>query len=158
MYLHNRTIKASDSHSHSLHLSYASGVLLISPLGDLVRRRPLILLLIFICSTLSVSLAVTKSFLAFQILSFLVGFTTVTPQVLIPLAADIAPPKRRASAISIVLCGSFLGNLLGRLIAGIVAEFASWRIIYYVAAGEQYFVLFVLYWMVGPLFHHGYHT
>jgi MFS family permease len=126
-------------------LSYATGLLLLSPLGDLVRRRPLLLLLVSLSGTLSIGLAVTSSLVVFEALSFLVGMFTVTPQVLIPLAADLAPPERRASAISIVLSGLLFGVLLARVLAGIIAEFVTWRVVYYLAIGLQFMILGLFY-------------
>ncbi|KAL5519737.1 hypothetical protein ACEPAG_1397 [Sanghuangporus baumii] len=124
---------------------YAVGLLLLSPLGDLVRRRPLLLLLVLISGSLSIGLATTSSLVVFEALSFLVGTFTVTPQVLIPLAADLAPPHRRASAISIVLSGLLFGVLLARVLAGVLAEFTTWRVVYYMSIGVQFGVLAALY-------------
>lgn len=128
---------------------YAGGLLLISPLGDLVRRRSLLLVVVFISSTLTIGLALTQSLAAFEALSFLIGVFSVAPQILMPLAADLAPPEKRATAISIVMSGLLLGILIARVIAGIIAQFASWRVVYYMAIGVQYVVLVAL-WAVLP--------
>lgn len=56
---------------------HAIGSLAISPLGDLVRRRQLVLLLVTVCSLLSIGLALAKSVAMLQGLSFLIGITTV---------------------------------------------------------------------------------
>ncbi|THH27015.1 hypothetical protein EUX98_g7178 [Antrodiella citrinella] len=127
---------------------YAVGLLFISPLGDLVRRRPLLLLLTFLSASLSIGLPLTRSVVAFEALSFLVGIVTVVPQILMPLAADLAPPERRASALSIVLSGLLFGVLIARVLSGIIAEFASWRVVYYMAIGVQFFVLGMLWFMI----------
>ncbi|KAI0738850.1 major facilitator superfamily domain-containing protein [Daedaleopsis nitida] len=127
---------------------YAVGLLFITPLGDLVRRRPLILFLTFIAASLSIGLAITSNLVVFEILTFLVGVATVVPQILMPLAVDLAPPERRASALSIVLSGLLLGVLIARVLAGVVAQFVTWRVVYYIAIGVQYAILFVLYWML----------
>ena len=113
-----------------------------------MRRRPLILLLTFLTGSLTIGLAVTSSLVAFEVLCFLVGVFTVVPQILMPLAADLAPPERRASALSIVLSGLLLGVLIARVLAGVVAQFVTWRVVYYVAIGVQFGILFVLYWML----------
>lgn len=120
---------------------YAAGILLISPLGDLLRRRQLILLLVAVSTTLTIGLAVTNNLIVFEALSFIVGASSVTIQVLLPLAVDLAPPEKRASAISIVLSGLLFGILIARVLAGIIAEFASYRVVYYYALGVQSFVL-----------------
>lgn len=121
--------------------SYAAGLLLISPLGDLVRRRQLILLIVLFSTTLSIPLAVTSSLTVFLAFSFLVGFVSVTPQVLLPLAADLAPAHKRASALSVVFAGLLFGVLIARVFAGIIAQFTSWRVVYYLAIGLQTVVL-----------------
>jgi predicted MFS family arabinose efflux permease len=99
------------------------------------------LLLTLLTSSLTIGLALTSSLVAFQILSFFVGVFSVTPQILIPLAADLAPPERRGSVISIVFAGLLLGVLLARVLAGVVAQFCSWRVVYHVAYGTQLFIL-----------------
>lgn len=101
-----------------------------------------------ISSSLTIGLAVTKSLQVFETLSFLVGVVTVVPQILLPLAADLAPPERRASAISIVLSGLLFGILIARVLAGVIANFTSWRVVYYISIGVQYFVLIGAYLII----------
>lgn len=117
-------------------------------MGDLVRRRPLLLLIVLVSASLTIGLSVTKKLVVFEALSFLTGMFTVTPQILLPLAADLAPPERRAAALSVVLAGLLLGILAARVIAGIIAEFASWRIVYFMSIGLQFFVLSMLYFII----------
>ncbi|KAK7025547.1 hypothetical protein VNI00_015900 [Paramarasmius palmivorus] len=120
---------------------YAVGLLLLSPLGDLVRRRQLILALVILSTSFTIGLAVTNKIEVFIALSFLVGVVTVTPQVLLPLAADLAPAEKRASAISVVFAGLLLGVLMARVIAGIIAQYVTWRVVYYLSIGLQTVVL-----------------
>ncbi|KAJ7046397.1 major facilitator superfamily domain-containing protein [Mycena alexandri] len=127
---------------------YATGILLISPLGDLVRRRQLIMLLTIISASLTIGLAITPNLVVFETLSFLIGVVSVTPQILIPLAADLAPPERRATALSVVFSGLLFGILIARVIAGIIAQFTSWRVVYYFAIGVQFFVLVAGYFII----------
>ncbi|KAH9919162.1 MFS general substrate transporter [Epithele typhae] len=127
---------------------YAVGLLFISPLGDLVRRRPLILLLNFITGSLTIGLAITTNLAAFEVLCFFVGVCTVVPQILMPLAVDLAPPERRASALSIVLSGLLFGVLIARVLSGVVAQFVTWRVVYFVSIGVQFGILALLYWML----------
>ncbi|KAF5340710.1 hypothetical protein D9611_007333 [Ephemerocybe angulata] len=127
---------------------YATGLLLISPLGDLLPRRPLVLLTVTLSTSLTIPLALTSNLRLFQVLCYFVGISTVTPQILIPLAADLAPPERRAGAISIVLSGLLFGILIARVFSGIIAEFASWRVVYYFAIGVQSLVLVGAYFLL----------
>ncbi|KAG7444106.1 MFS general substrate transporter [Guyanagaster necrorhizus] len=120
---------------------YATGLLLLSPLGDLVRRRGLILILVTLSASLTIPLAITNSLVVFEVFSFFVGVVTVTPQILLPLAADLAPLERRASALSVVMSGLLLGVLIARVLSGVIAQFTSWRVVYYMSIGVQFFVL-----------------
>ncbi|KAJ7127480.1 major facilitator superfamily domain-containing protein [Mycena filopes] len=127
---------------------YATGILLISPLGDLVRRRQLIMILAIVSGSLTIGFAITTNLVVFETLSFLIGVVSVTPQILIPLAADLAPPERRATALSIVFSGLLFGVLIARVIAGMIAQFTSWRVVYYFAIGVQFFVLIASYFII----------
>ena len=99
-----------------------------------------------LCSgSLSIGLALANSVVVFETLSFFIGVFTVTPQVLLPLAADLAPPHRRAAAISVVFSGLLFGILLARVLAGVIADFSNWRNVYFMAVGLQYLILGVLY-------------
>ncbi|KAL1844835.1 hypothetical protein VTK73DRAFT_1707 [Phialemonium thermophilum] len=124
---------------------YAAGLLFICPLGDIFRRRPFILALIAFTATLWIVLCLTDSFTVFAAISFVCGATTVTPQVMLPLVGDLAPPHRRGSAISVVVSGLALGILIARLLSGIVANYTDWRNIYWLAFAAQYLTLALLY-------------
>ncbi|KAL2867387.1 MFS transporter [Aspergillus lucknowensis] len=128
---------------------YAAGLIFICPMGDIVRRRPFVLLLTFITATMWIGLCVTNEFNIFLALSFLTSITTVTPQIMLPLVGDLAPPARRATAISIVSSGLVLGLLFARLLSGIIAERSHWRNIYYLSLGLQY-LIFALLWLFMP--------
>jgi predicted MFS family arabinose efflux permease len=128
---------------------YGSGILLLCPFGDLSRIRPFILSLIILTATTWVSLCLITNFKAFCAMSYITGFTTVTPQLMLPLASRLAPPAQQATAISIVFSGLTLGSLLPRVLSGIVAEYTAWRNIYWSALGFQSFI-FVLLWAYMP--------
>ena len=113
-----------------------------------MRRRQLILCIVALSTSLTIGLAVTRSLHVFETLSYLVGVVTVTPQILLPLAADLAPEEKRAAAISVVLSGLLFGVLLARVLAGIIAEFTSWRVVYYFSVGVQALVLVGCYFML----------
>ena len=85
----------------------------------------------------------------FTAISLIVGITTVTPQLMLPLVGDLAPPHRRASALSIVVAGFMLGILVARVISGTITNYVSWRIVYWLSLGLQY-IIFVLLWFFMP--------
>ncbi|KAJ7449249.1 MFS DHA1 protein [Mycena latifolia] len=130
-----------------LQAGYATGLLLLSPLGDILRRRQFLLLLVLISGSLTVGLAITRSLIVFEVLSFLTAVASVTPQILTPLTADLAPENRRATFISFIIAGLLMGFLLARVLAGIIAQFSSYQNVYWMGAGAQFLLLLVLYFV-----------
>lgn len=57
---------------------YGTGILFISPLGDMIRRRQLVLLLISITTLLSIGLALSPNVMAMEGLCFITGVFTVS--------------------------------------------------------------------------------
>jgi len=94
-------------------------------------------------------LCVTTSWPAFLAVTYITAVTTVTPQIMLPLVGDLAPPKRRATALSIVVSGFILGILVARVLSGTVTNYTSWRNIYWMALGLQY-IIFILLWFFMP--------
>lgn len=127
---------------------YAVGLGLVCPLGDLFPRRPFTLSLVFLTATLWIGLCVTRNFNVFLVISFLTALTTVTPQIMLPLVGELAPPKKRPLALSIVVSGNMLGIVLARILSGIVTQYTSWRNVYLLALGLQYLIFAALWlWM-----------
>ncbi|TVY46297.1 putative transporter [Lachnellula occidentalis] len=127
---------------------YAAGLLFLCPLGDIFRRRAFVLILVFFTATIWLGLCLTKSFPVFLALSFLTAVSTVTPQLMLPLVGDLAPPHRRATALSIVVSGLLLGMLIARLLSGILTQYTSWRSIYWFSFGMQYLILILLFFFM----------
>ncbi|KAM3413561.1 hypothetical protein BST61_g11549 [Cercospora zeina] len=128
---------------------YATGLFFLCPLGDMLPRRPFVLTLVFFTSTLCIGLAATSSLQVFSAIQFITSVTTVTPQLMTPLVGDLAPPSRRAFALSIVTTGLMFGILLARLLSGIVTQYTTWRTIYWLSVALQYLIFFLL-WKFMP--------
>lgn len=67
---------------------------------------------------------------------------------MLPLVGDLAPPHRRATALSIVVSGLLLGMLIARLLSGILTQYTSWRSIYWFSFGVQYLILILLFFFM----------
>lgn len=68
---------------------------------------------------------------------------------MLPLVGDLAPPHKRAAALSIVVSGLMLGILVARLLSGVVTQYTPWRTVYWLALALQY-AIFVLLWLFMP--------
>ncbi|EIW66281.1 hypothetical protein TREMEDRAFT_65551 [Tremella mesenterica DSM 1558] len=124
---------------------YGTGILFVSPLGDLLRRRQLVLALFLVCSLLQIGLALAKNVQMLEGISFLVGICSVSAQVCIPWTADLAPANIRARSMSITLSGLISGLVIGRVLGGVFSTYASWRDTYWWAMALQIFILSLLY-------------
>ncbi|KAI0389126.1 major facilitator superfamily domain-containing protein [Xylariaceae sp. FL0594] len=116
---------------------YAGGLLFIIPLGDILRRRYLVLGLVFATAFVWLGCLFTESFSVFLALSFIVGFLTVTPQLMFPLTVQYAPARHKATMTSVVMSGLVFGILIARLISAIITEYTSWRVVFWVSFGLQ---------------------
>lgn len=115
-------------------LGYICGLLFLVPMGDLLERRRLLvtctgLTALFLCA---VGLAQNIHFM--MVALALVGVTSVAAQILVPLAAHLAPAQRRGRVVSTVMSGLLIGILLARFVSGVVAQLLGWRAVYLMAA------------------------
>ena len=115
-------------------VGYALGMLVFVPLGDVVERRRLMLLLLGAVTLALLGCAAAPSLSLLAAASFLVGFTTVVPHVAVPLAAHLAPAAERGRVVGFMMGGVLVGILLARTVSGLVAAHLGWRAVYVVAA------------------------
>lgn len=115
-------------------IGYALGLILVVPLGDLVDRRRLITTVLVATTLALVGSALAPSIAALIAVAFLLGFTTVVAQVLVPFAATLASPAERGQVVGTVMSGLLLGILLARTVSGLVSQVAGWRAVYGLAA------------------------
>src|SRR5919205_377412 len=123
-------------------IGYAGGILLIVPLGDVLNRRRLIPVML-ICA--AAALAACAAALT------ILGVTTVTGQILAPLAGDLADDAHRGRVVGTVVSGMLTGILVSRTISGFIAGAAGWRTIFAAAAGLAVLLAALLYRALPPL-------
>ncbi|MEW1813343.1 MFS transporter [Pseudarthrobacter phenanthrenivorans] len=115
-------------------IGYALGVFLVVPLGDTANRKRIIPTVMILCALSLAGSALAPNFAVLLVAFALVGATTVTGQLLIPLASDLARADQRGRIVGTVSSGIMLGILLSRSISGIVADLFGWRAVYAAAA------------------------
>jgi predicted MFS family arabinose efflux permease len=117
-----------------IQVGYALGLLFLVPLGDIRERRSLIntVLLCSIGALLLISFS--QRIGLFLVSSLLLGITSVVPQLLVPFAAQMAPPHERGKVIGNVMGGLIIGILLSRTLSGAVGSALGWQAVYRLAA------------------------
>ena len=116
-------------------VGYAAGLVLVVPLGDRHPRRTLVVG-IFVMNAAWLALAgAAPGLIVFEIANVAIGAASVAGQVMIPFAADLADPARRGRVVARLMTGLLIGVLGARTVAGVVAQVAGWRAIYWISAG-----------------------
>ncbi|MEN1833064.1 MFS transporter [Pseudomonas lijiangensis] len=115
-------------------VGYALGLFFLVPLGDLLENRRLMLVTtgVAILSLLGAAFAEQPNL--FLVVSLLVGFSSVSVQMLIPLAAHLAPEETRGRVVGSIMGGLLLGILLARPVSSLVADHFGWRAVFGSAA------------------------
>ncbi|MDP4285730.1 MAG: MFS transporter [Bacteroidota bacterium] len=115
-------------------LGYAFALLFIIPLGDKVSNTKILRVDFFVMILSLLAAATSRSLLLLIVSSFFIGFTSVIPQLFVPMAAMLSDVKGRGRAIGIVMSGLLIGILGSRVLSGLVGEQFGWRTVYYGAA------------------------
>ena len=125
-------------------VGYGTGILFLVPLGDLVERRRLVLVLTWACAALLVGMAVAPTLAVLVGLQLLVGAAAVSSQILIPLGIDLSPPDRRGDTVGTLMAGLLVGILLARTASGFLGDAVGWRATYALIAVAMFALGFVL--------------
>jgi len=115
-------------------LGYCAGLALLVPLGDLVENRRLTLLTLG-GATLALGVAAIAPSAPWFLASALgIGLGSVAVQMLIPIAAHLAPDASRGRVVGNVMSGLLLGIMLARPLASLVAHAFGWRALFAASA------------------------
>jgi len=133
-----RTLGVDDRHAGMIsmltQIGYAVGMFLFIPLGDIYEKKKLITVLLLAVGLALIGVAAAQNLEWVYIASFTVGITTVAPQMIVPLVAELAPEGERGKAIGNVMSGLLIGILLARTVAGLIGELFDWRVMFGLAA------------------------
>ncbi|WP_315107892.1 MFS transporter [Clostridium intestinale] len=115
-------------------IGYAVGMIFILPLGDIKERKNLITIMLLFSVISLFTMAFSQNIYMLIVSSFAVGFTSIIPQLIIPLVAQLSNPNERGKIIGTVMSGLLIGILVSRTISGLIGNYFGWRVVYIVAA------------------------
>ncbi len=124
--------------------SYAIGLLFITPLGDKIERKKLILILMVLTTLGLVISALATSLWMLLLGSAMTGLFSAVAQVLIPFAATLSKPEYKGRVVGVLMSGMLLGILLGRVFAGTISTIYDWHYVYFAAACMMLIVTILL--------------
>ena len=115
-------------------VSYALGLLLLVPLGDMLERRRLVLGLMLLAALGMLASGMAHSFALLAAGTLMTGLFSVAAQVLVPMAASFAAPGASGRAVGLVMSGLLIGILASRSVAGVLSDLGGWNAVYWVGA------------------------
>lgn len=125
-------------------VGYALGLFFLVPLADLLENRRLMLatLAVTVASLIGAGLSEGPGVLLAT--SLLIGFGSVSVQMLIPLAAHLAPEETRGRVVGAIMGGLLLGILLARPVSSLIADHFHWRAVFFGAAAAMLLIALVV--------------
>jgi len=115
-------------------LGYAAGLFFLVPLADLMENRQLVLRMLLSALVMAIAATFAPTGWSLLIFLFLLGAACSAIQILVPIAAAMAPPEHRGQVIGNVMSGVMVGILVSRPLASLIADFWGWRSFYAVSA------------------------
>lgn len=111
-------------------IGYTLGLLFIVPLGDLLENRRLIVTALGFTAVALMAAAFATSAWAFLAAALAIGMGSVAAQVLVPFAAHLSHEATRGQVVGKVVSGLLLGIMLARPAASLIADYASWQVVF----------------------------
>lgn len=115
-------------------IGYAIGLFFLVPLADLLENRRLLMVSGVAAAASLVGAALSSQPGVFLLVSLLLGLSSVSVQILIPLAAHLAPEALRGRTVGTIMGGLLSGILLSRPLSSMAAQWFGWRAVFFIAA------------------------
>ncbi|ENA28328.1 hypothetical protein HMPREF1487_08904 [Pseudomonas sp. HPB0071] len=115
-------------------IGYALGLLLLVPLADLLENRRLMVITVLASAVMLMAAGLSTQPSVFLVVSLLIGVSSVAVQILIPLAAHLAPEQSRGRIVGTIMSGLLLGILLARPASSLIADHFGWRTVFFTSA------------------------
>ncbi len=124
-----------------LQLGYMLGLIFLVPLGDLVENKRLILISLGAVIACLIIAALAPRASVFIIASLLIGMSAAATQMIVPIAAHLAPARTRGQIVGTVMSGLLFGILLARPLSTMIAGPLGWRAMYWISVAVMLAVL-----------------
>ncbi len=125
-------------------VGYALGLLFCVPLGDKLERKGQIIAMTFTAVLALTAAGFSHNITMLKITGLLIGFTSVVPQLILPLAANLSDAANRGKVIGTIMSGLLVGILLSRTLSGVVGHHLGWRAMFWIAAGISLLLVVIM--------------
>jgi predicted MFS family arabinose efflux permease len=112
---------------------YGLGLLFITPLGDKMDRKRLILYLQILLILALIGMSFASTLFQLYAASLAIGLFAVTAQVILPMAASLVT-ENKGKIVGIIFTGILIGVLTARVFSGFITEGLGWQYVYRISA------------------------
>lgn len=133
MDLHISEVQAN-SISMITQVGYAVGLFFIVPLGDLFKKKNIVLINFTLLIVCLITIGFSQSLWVLLIASFITGVCSIVPQIFVPIAAQFSVPLDKGKNVGIIISGLLTGILASRVFSGVVSQYLGWRSVFFIAA------------------------
>ncbi len=114
-------------------VGYGLGLFFLTPLGDKINKKKLIISLQIMLVAALLLVTFTHSIFQLWMLSLLISMFSVSVQVIMPMAAGL-DAANRGKNVGTIFTGVLIGILAARVFSGSIAEWFGWRFVYLLSA------------------------
>ncbi len=114
-------------------VGYGVGLALLVPLGDLLVRRRLVPTVLVVAGGALFVASAAPGATVLVVAVAVAGLCSVSAQILVPFAAELADDQTRGRVVGTVMSGLLVGILMARTFSGLIAQALGWRAVYLVA-------------------------
>ena len=123
---------------------YGFGLFFITPLGDKINRKKLILSMQVLLIAALLGMVFIENRIGIFAMSLIIGICSVAAQVILPMAASLET-KNKGKTISIIFSGILIGILAARVFSGFIAEWLGWHFVYAISAVMVFVTMLMIY-------------
>lgn len=135
----------------SVQLGYAFGIILLLPLGDVLNRRKFVPVMMTFAGIGQLAISIAPNFETVAIAFLVVGFTTISGQVLVPLTSELSDDSNRGSNSGLIVSGMIIGILAARTISGTLSDMIGWHGTFAVIGAANIMIALALYRQIPEL-------
>jgi len=114
-------------------IGYGLGLFFLTPIGDMMSRKKLILYLQLGLIAALLLIAFSTNLCTLYLGSLLVGVFAVVAQVILPMAASLVT-ENRGKIVGQIFTGILIGILVARVFSGFITNWLGWHYVYLISA------------------------
>ena len=115
-------------------IGYALGLLFIVPLADMVSLRHIAIVCMSAAAVSATAIGFAENVWMLWVASLTLGFSSIMPQLFIPMSALYSRPENKSRNMGYVASGLVTGIVSARAISGYIGEWFGWREMFFFAA------------------------